>query len=212
MNIGSRIKELRNSKNLTQDQLADKCNLSKNAIWNYENDKRSPDIKVLSKIITALEVTFEELIYGSKEDIEKLKEKNIQERNKPENIKRELESSRIQNNRILHTLLYKYILSTLQAQSLTNNIDKLINGLKLDNIEQLAAHILRSNNAYIAGMIKVDIDKLINTPEDLSYSKNALNYEIEGYNECVPLDIKSMTYAEPIPVNEYSQNTDKSDT
>lgn len=62
MDIGNRIKELRIKMGLTQDQLADKCSLSKNAIWNYENNKRSPSIEILDKIAKALGVTINDLL------------------------------------------------------------------------------------------------------------------------------------------------------
>lgn len=54
MNIGDKIKALRFSNNLTQEQFAHKCNLSKNAIWSYENGKRKPSIEALSKIASSL--------------------------------------------------------------------------------------------------------------------------------------------------------------
>lgn len=62
MNIGTKIKELRDALGLTQEQLALKCNLSKNAIWNYENGKREPNIRILTNIAKALNVSVEELI------------------------------------------------------------------------------------------------------------------------------------------------------
>ncbi|NFO89286.1 helix-turn-helix transcriptional regulator [Clostridium botulinum] len=60
MNIGERIKHLRNKKGLTQEELASKCGLSKNGIWNYENNKRQITIETLNKILTALDVSQEE--------------------------------------------------------------------------------------------------------------------------------------------------------
>lgn len=50
MDIGKEIKELRKKNGLSQMELAQKCNLSKNAIWNYENNKRVPSILTLKKI------------------------------------------------------------------------------------------------------------------------------------------------------------------
>ncbi|KYH28901.1 anaerobic benzoate catabolism transcriptional regulator [Clostridium tepidiprofundi DSM 19306] len=56
MNIGEKIKELRIKKGMTQEELAVECKLSKNAIWNYENNKRTPGIQNLEKISKALGV------------------------------------------------------------------------------------------------------------------------------------------------------------
>lgn len=45
-----KIKFYRNELNLSQEQLANKCNLSGNSIYNYENNKRIPTILTLKVI------------------------------------------------------------------------------------------------------------------------------------------------------------------
>lgn len=67
MNLGEKIKLLRNKKSLTQEELANKCGLSKNGLWNYENNKRQPTIKVLEQIAYALGVTTDNLLKDTKE-------------------------------------------------------------------------------------------------------------------------------------------------
>ena len=62
MDIGERIKIFRKSAGLTQEQLAKNSGLSRNAIYNYENGRRSPDIETLNKIAAALGVTSNELL------------------------------------------------------------------------------------------------------------------------------------------------------
>lgn len=62
MNIGNEIKKLRKEKGFTQSELAEKCNLSKNAIWNYENNKRNPTVNTLNKIGEALGIDLGYLI------------------------------------------------------------------------------------------------------------------------------------------------------
>ncbi|MDU4750426.1 MAG: helix-turn-helix transcriptional regulator [Clostridium butyricum] len=71
MNIGNRIKDLRKKLNLTQLELADKCGLSKNAIWNYENNKRKPSIEVLTTICNQLGVTLSDILTDSNLEIDK---------------------------------------------------------------------------------------------------------------------------------------------
>ncbi len=56
MSIGEKIKMYRKSKRLTQEQLGELSGLSKNAIYNYENNKRTPNIDIIKKIANALEV------------------------------------------------------------------------------------------------------------------------------------------------------------
>lgn len=78
MSIGNNIKEKRKLNNLTQEELASKCGLSKNGLWNYENNKRTPNTEVLIKIAKILDVSLMDLIYDDnvkheKNQIEKLK-------------------------------------------------------------------------------------------------------------------------------------------
>ena len=70
MNIGENIKLLRNKKGLTQEELANKCGLSKNGLWNYENNKRQPTTKVLEKIATGLDVDLLTLMSDNNDMIE----------------------------------------------------------------------------------------------------------------------------------------------
>lgn len=57
MNLGEKIKSIRNKNGLTQDELATKAKVSKNAIWNYENNKRQPKYKTIQDIAEALGVS-----------------------------------------------------------------------------------------------------------------------------------------------------------
>ncbi len=54
MNIGAKVKELRVAKNLTQEELADRTELSKGFISQLERDLTSPSIATLMDILQAL--------------------------------------------------------------------------------------------------------------------------------------------------------------
>lgn len=54
MEIGSKIKDLRLKSQLTQEELADRCELTKGYISQLENDLTSPSIATLSDICEAL--------------------------------------------------------------------------------------------------------------------------------------------------------------
>lgn len=54
MKLGDRIKYFRKKKKLTQDELSNKCGISRNALSNYELNKRTPPINVIMKIAEAL--------------------------------------------------------------------------------------------------------------------------------------------------------------
>ena len=57
MTLGKKIKFYRNKLNLSQEELANKCNLSRNAIYNYENNKRTPTVLTLMVIAENLNMT-----------------------------------------------------------------------------------------------------------------------------------------------------------
>ena len=56
MSLGSRLKEARKNKNLTQPELAAAIGISKGAIGNYEAETSSPNEEILIKLMKYLEV------------------------------------------------------------------------------------------------------------------------------------------------------------
>ena len=60
MNIGLKIRELRILNGLTQEELADRCELSKGFISQLENDVTSPSISTLEDILQCLGMTISE--------------------------------------------------------------------------------------------------------------------------------------------------------
>lgn len=67
MNFGEQIKRLRTKKNITQQQMADKIGVSRQAISNWENDRNLPDIEMLIIISQTFNITLDELILGGRE-------------------------------------------------------------------------------------------------------------------------------------------------
>ena len=64
--ISKNIKRLRTERGLTQDSLAEKINITRQAVSSWENDRTQPDVEMLGRLAEVLEVSFEELIYGKK--------------------------------------------------------------------------------------------------------------------------------------------------
>lgn len=65
MILGEKIKFYRNKLNLSQEELANKCGLSRNAIYNYENNKRNPAISILLAIAENLNMSVSDLLDNS---------------------------------------------------------------------------------------------------------------------------------------------------
>lgn len=67
--LGKRIAQLRKEKNLTQEDLAQKMDVSAQAVSKWENDLTCPDIASLPKLAQILEVTVDELLSGKTEPV-----------------------------------------------------------------------------------------------------------------------------------------------
>ena len=82
-NIGKNIKRFRAEKGMTQEQLAERLHVTRQAVSNWEQGKTQPDLETLSAMAEVFEVPVEELIYGnttqkeSKVIIEKTTKKGI---------------------------------------------------------------------------------------------------------------------------------------
>ncbi len=61
MNIGNNIKQLRQQKNLTQEQVAEKLGVSYQAVSKWENNSNTPDITLLPKIANHFGVSIDAL-------------------------------------------------------------------------------------------------------------------------------------------------------
>lgn len=85
--IGKLIAELRKKQGLTQQQLADKLNLSNKTISKWESGSGSPDISNLLTLADVLGISVDELLRGELGITEDIEEDNMLKKNM---IKREL--------------------------------------------------------------------------------------------------------------------------
>lgn len=69
MNFGSRLKALRNSQKLTQQQLADRIGVAKSVVSYYESGDRYPSYDVLVKIARVFHTSTDYLLDVSKETV-----------------------------------------------------------------------------------------------------------------------------------------------
>ena len=82
MDIGAKVKELRTLKGLTQEELADRAELSKGFISQLERDLTSPSIATLMDILQCLGTTLgeffnetaeEQIVFGKQDYFEKIR-------------------------------------------------------------------------------------------------------------------------------------------
>ena len=69
MELGEKIRRMRNQKGLTQEELADRCELTKGYISQLENDLTSPSIATLIDILYALGTDLKEFFSDIENDL-----------------------------------------------------------------------------------------------------------------------------------------------
>ncbi|MDY2575697.1 MAG: helix-turn-helix transcriptional regulator [Bacilli bacterium] len=68
--FGQRLARLRKEKGFTQEDIADKINISPQAVSKWENDISSPDIQTLIKLSDIFEVSLDDLLGKEKKGVE----------------------------------------------------------------------------------------------------------------------------------------------
>lgn len=63
--VGKNIKKMREKRKMTQEELANRLNVTRQAVSNWETEKTQPDIETLNQISLILDTSVETLIYGS---------------------------------------------------------------------------------------------------------------------------------------------------
>lgn len=137
LNIGSVIKKLRKEKNLTQEQLAERLDISFQAVSKWENNVALPDITLVPKIAQVLEVTTDTLFaFNLKEmqdEIEKICNEAFEFR----------ESDPVKSRKILEEGLVKYP----ENDILLNNLLYVINYSKnSDETIKIASKLIEKTN------------------------------------------------------------------
>lgn len=79
MNLGKTLQDLRKAKNISQEQMAEILNVSRQTISNWENSKSYPDILMLIKLCEIYKISLDDLL---KEDNELLNSIKKEKRNK----------------------------------------------------------------------------------------------------------------------------------
>ena len=72
MSLGEQLKKLRESKGFSQEDVAKKIGVTRQAVYKWENDKSYPDINNLILLSEMYNVTLDELIKGNQNMKEKI--------------------------------------------------------------------------------------------------------------------------------------------
>lgn len=78
MDFGEQLRKIRKDRGLTQEQVALKLNVSRQAISNWENNKNLPDLEMVVELSMAFDLSLDQLILGGK-DMNNMTEKLIKD-------------------------------------------------------------------------------------------------------------------------------------
>lgn len=70
MNIGEKLYELRKGKNLSQEEVADRLNVTRQTISKWETNQSTPDFDKIKPICDLYEISADELLTGEKKETE----------------------------------------------------------------------------------------------------------------------------------------------
>lgn len=74
MEIGKKIKQRRNELGITQETLAEKINVSRSTVSNWEIGRNYPDIQTIVSLSDELDISLDKLLKGDKVVVEKIAE------------------------------------------------------------------------------------------------------------------------------------------
>lgn len=78
MDFGEQFKKIRANRELTQEQMASKLNVSRQAISNWENNRNLPDLEMVVKISMTFNISLDQLIIGGN-DMNNMTEKLVKD-------------------------------------------------------------------------------------------------------------------------------------
>lgn len=80
MNIGEKLFELRKSKNLSQEEVAEKLNVTRQTVSKWETNQSTPDFDKILPLCELFEISTEELLTGKKTEVNNKENNNVEHR------------------------------------------------------------------------------------------------------------------------------------
>ncbi len=107
MDIGEKLFELRKGKNLSQEEVAEKLNVTRQTVSKWETNQSTPDFDKIVPICELYGITTEELITGKKPEEVKTEEPKVEEKPLTK------EEVRRKSAEVVSTSVFMYILSVV---------------------------------------------------------------------------------------------------
>ena len=196
--IGNFIAEIRKEQNMTQQDLANRLNVTDRAISNWENGRRMPDYSLLMELCNVLNVSINELLAGtriSKEDYNKIADENLIKIIERQNKEAKNFEKRMMILLIITTIIAMIIITLLPLKTIKDIIVFILVILLAfitNTLNMVALVLKKDNNDYInsKGVLKmniIDYTGKLNNHDDYIQILNKLEQKC-SYIEVVILD------------------------
>ncbi|MDY3234038.1 MAG: helix-turn-helix domain-containing protein [Erysipelotrichaceae bacterium] len=93
MEFSEQIREIRKENHLTQEEMAARLHVTRQAVSNWENGKNLPDIEMLMEISLTFQISLDRLIFGGEEKMNDMAEKLIDDGSEGRRAKRNMAAS-----------------------------------------------------------------------------------------------------------------------
>lgn len=185
--IGTFIKEMRKKQNLTQEQLAEKLEVTNKSISRWENGKTMPDYSILKALCKTLDISVNELFNG-----EKISKDNIIEEYDNNLVKVLKEYKRMKKAKNILIVAFLIILYLFVHVFLIFGVPVIIsNNAKVETNTDVSKY-----NEYIGLNAKQEYQNKWNMneeifPPNITPEMNILDYKMVYYN---PWDAQYLSY------------------
>ena len=188
MKFGDNLRQIRKSKKMSQEELAEKVNVSRQSVSKWENGESYPEMNNILELCKIFNLKINDLVHTDMSDISSLDEEIVMNVVKF-NEEKQSQVKRVCNiieligkiGRIVLLVAIPFlILTMILVPYIVNNVLVVDNEIsfKTDNIK-----IVNDNNLEIYGVVMVEIDENTNIEDIIEVFNNNSKYEIIGYLE-----------------------------
>ena len=110
MNLGEKLFELRKEKNLSQEEVADKLNVTRQTVSKWETNQSTPDFDKIVPLCNFFEITTDELLTGKKPDINTVQKQEEKQEEAEEKIPTK-EEVRRKSAEVVSTSVFIYVVA-----------------------------------------------------------------------------------------------------
>lgn len=140
--VGQFLKQLRNEKNMTQEQLGDRIGVTNKTVSRWETGSYMPPVECLAVLSDIYQISINEILVGERVSVEDFKEKA------DENLAMVLENLQQENKRFEKKMLWVLVISTLLAIAI-------IALLPIKNIKDIVILIMVVALAFVSNTLNI---------------------------------------------------------